>query len=194
MCCTWLAGNIYRTQKWPKKSPSAHHRTICRAISSQLRHISTTGKNLLNSNISPTCPQTMVNFGPLTAEIYSGVWGTPANFNGFRVLPSLLQRRRSPEANETLHDVLPSPRLVNYIYFFGGSSADGILPSVKFTLRPTLAFSYIGSVTAWHSSSVREPSFAAWYKEWNYGTLAEAAPIFGRAAITLGIGPHSSYY
>ena len=26
----------------------------------------------------------MVNFGPLTAEIYSGVWGTAANFNGFR--------------------------------------------------------------------------------------------------------------
>ena len=25
----------------------------------------------------------MVNFGPLTAEIDSGVWGTPTNFNGF---------------------------------------------------------------------------------------------------------------
>jgi len=32
----------------------------------------------------------MVNFGPLTAEIRSGVWGTPANFNGFRVLAALL--------------------------------------------------------------------------------------------------------
>ena len=31
----------------------------------------------------------MVNFGPLTAEIDSGVWGTPANFNGFRVLAAL---------------------------------------------------------------------------------------------------------
>jgi len=29
----------------------------------------------------------MANFGPLTAEIGSGVWGTPANFNGFRVSP-----------------------------------------------------------------------------------------------------------
>jgi len=27
-------------------------------------------------------------------------------------LPSLLQRRRSPDANQTLHDVWPSPRLV----------------------------------------------------------------------------------
>jgi len=41
---------------------------------------------LLNSNISPTCPYNMVNFGPLAAEISSGVWRTPANFNGFRVL------------------------------------------------------------------------------------------------------------
>jgi len=32
----------------------------------------------------------MVNFGGLAAEIVSLVWGTPANFNGFRVLAALL--------------------------------------------------------------------------------------------------------
>jgi len=32
----------------------------------------------------------MVIFGPLMAEIGSGVWGTPANFNGFRALAVLL--------------------------------------------------------------------------------------------------------
>jgi len=32
----------------------------------------------------------MVNFGPLVAEIVSLVWGTPGNFNGFRVLAALL--------------------------------------------------------------------------------------------------------
>jgi len=32
----------------------------------------------------------MVNFGLLAAEIVSLVWGTPANFNGFRVLATLL--------------------------------------------------------------------------------------------------------
>jgi len=32
----------------------------------------------------------MVNFGKLAAEIDSVVWGTPANFNGFRVLAALL--------------------------------------------------------------------------------------------------------
>ena len=32
----------------------------------------------------------MVNFSLLAAEILSLVWGTPANFNGFRVLAALL--------------------------------------------------------------------------------------------------------
>ena len=32
----------------------------------------------------------MVNFGPLAAKIVSLVWGTPANFNGFRILAALL--------------------------------------------------------------------------------------------------------
>jgi len=33
----------------------------------------------------------MVNIGPLAAETVSLVWGTPANFNGFRVVAALLQ-------------------------------------------------------------------------------------------------------
>jgi len=78
----------------PKKSPKSRHlgtiAQICRAISSQLRHISTTGKNMLSINISSTCPHNMVNFDPLAADIVSGVWGTPATFNGFRVLAALL--------------------------------------------------------------------------------------------------------
>ena len=31
-----------------------------------------------------------MNFGPLAAEICWRVWGTPVNFNGFRVLAALL--------------------------------------------------------------------------------------------------------
>jgi len=71
--------------------------------------------------MSSTCLHNMANFGPLTTEIGSGVWGTPANFNGFRVLHSLLRRRRSQETNQTLHDVWPSPGLVHHTYIFGGS-------------------------------------------------------------------------
>ena len=47
-------------------------------------------KNLLNSDTSSTCPNNMVNFGLPTAEICWQVWGTPANFNWFRVLAALL--------------------------------------------------------------------------------------------------------
>jgi len=82
-------------------------------------------KKLVNSNISSRCPYNMANFGgPLTAELCWRVWGTPANFNGFRVLASLLQQRCSPEANQTLHDVCPPPGLVDYIHF------RGLLPSL----------------------------------------------------------------
>jgi len=47
-------------------------------------------KNLLSTDMSCTCPHNMVNLGPLAAEIHPIVWGTPANFNGFRVLAALL--------------------------------------------------------------------------------------------------------
>jgi len=79
------------------------------------------------------------------------------------------------EVNQTLHDVWPSPRVVHHIYTFSG-----LLPGAKFTLFPNLAFSYTGiralgvSQTLWRSAE------------------GITYTIFGRAAITLDIGPHSS--
>jgi len=88
-------------------------------------------RNLLNSNISSRCARNVANFGPLTAEIGWRVW--------FRVLASLLQRRPLPEANQTLHDVWPSPRLVHLMYNFRGLLLpDGILPGANFTLPQVL--------------------------------------------------------
>ena len=93
MCCTQLAGNV-----GPKKSPKLRHlgtiAQLRRAISSQLRHVSTVGKN---SNTSSTCSDNMVNFGPLTAEIGLGVWG-----NGFRVLAALLHGTLVEGVSKTL--------------------------------------------------------------------------------------------
>jgi len=114
MCCTRLAGNTGRKNI----AKNRHLRTIaqlCRAVSSQLKHVSTIGKKLVKQQYLPICPHNMVNFGPLTAEIGLPVWETQANFNRFRVLPSLLQRRRSVEANQTLHDVWPSHGLLYYV-------------------------------------------------------------------------------
>jgi len=45
------------------------------------------------------------------------------------------------------------------IYTFSGLlPPDGILPGAEFTLHPSLAFSYIGSVTARHFSIGRQPN------------------------------------
>jgi len=97
---------------------------LCRAISSQLRHISTIGKKLLSSNISSTYAHNMVNFGPLAAEIVSLVWGTLQISTGF---------------------------------------------------------------ASWQR-------YCTALQQWAWAKLCcveqRAPPIFGRAAVTLGIGPH----
>jgi len=104
----------------------------------------------------------MANFSPLAAEIVSLVWDAPANVNGFRVLASLLQRRRSTEANQTLHDVWPSPARLHYIYIFDGCCLVTEFCQVQNSVCVLQVLrSPIGSDTAWHSSSGREPNFAA---------------------------------
>jgi len=85
MCCTRLAENT-----GCKYTNLGTITQLCRAISSQLRNISTIGKSLLSSTIPYTCPHNMVNFGPVAAKIVSLVWGTLASCNGFRVLAALL--------------------------------------------------------------------------------------------------------
>jgi len=89
MCCTRLAGNTGRKND-AKNRRLGTIAQLCPAESSQLRHVSTIGKKVLSSNVSPTCPCNMANFGELAAEICWRVWGTPANFNAFRVLAALL--------------------------------------------------------------------------------------------------------
>jgi len=60
--------------------------------------------------------------------------------------------------------------------FWGLLSPDGILPGANFTLRSSLAFSYIGSITAQHSNSGRQPNFAAWYTRNGITELSHRAP------------------
>ena len=101
--------------------------------------------------------------GPLADEILLLVWDTPANFNGFHILVSLLQRRRSTEANLTLHDVWPLPVLVDYIYIFGSCCTVTEFCHVQNSLcvLQQVLRSSIGSVTARHSSSGHKPNFTA---------------------------------
>jgi len=100
MCCTQLAGNA-----GPKKLPSGHHhhRTNLSGYNFTTKaRIDNRKKNLLSSNISPTCPYNIVNFDLLAAEIVSLVWGTPANFNGFRISAVLLHGTLVLGISETL--------------------------------------------------------------------------------------------
>ena len=153
----------------------------------------TVGKKLLNSNISSTCPYNMANFGPLGAVIGLRIWGTPANFNGFCVLASLLHRHCSPEANQSLHDVWPSLGLVHYIYIFGGSCPLTEFCQVQNSLcvqvlhSPILAALLHGSRAAGISQTLRSGT-----RNGITELSHRVPPIFGWAAITLGIGRHSS--
>jgi len=76
------------------------------------------------------------------------------------------------------------------IYTLSGALApNGILPGAKFTLRPSLAFSYIVGITGRHSSSGRQPNFAACYKEWNYGTFEDGATYIRHGSHHVGHRP-----
>ena len=70
MCCMWLAENTGRKND----AKNCHLHSITQICRPYLRNSGThwqSEKNLLNSNISSTCPHNMVNFGPLAAEIGS---------------------------------------------------------------------------------------------------------------------------
>ena len=150
-------------------------------------------KNLLNSNISSTYAHNMANFCPLVAEICWRVWGTPANFNRFCILASLLHRCHSSEVNKTLEDVWPSPRLVHYIYILG------LLHLMEFCwLQNSLCIQVLHSpilAALLHSTRASAVSQTLWRHTRNGITelLQRAPPIFGWAAIMLGISPHSSF-
>jgi len=173
ICCTRLTGNT----GCKNDAKSCHLRTIAQLcqLSSPLRHVSTIGKNLLNSNISCRCPHNMANFGPLTAVIGWRVWGTPTNFNGFHVLASLLQRNCSLEANQTLHDLWPSPALVHYTmsYTFSGALVPPPRCKIHFASKSCILLYWQRYCTA--LQQLGQPNFAVWYKEWNYGTFAGGA-------------------
>jgi len=91
-----------------KKSPKNRHLCIivqlCRAISSQLRHVSTIRKKLVKQQyllqMSPQYGELI--YGLLAAEIGPVVWGTRANFDGFRVLAALLHGSQVVGVSQTL--------------------------------------------------------------------------------------------
>jgi len=118
---------------------------ICPAVSSQVRHVSTVGKNLLNTDyVLHVCSQ----YGELWP---SNGWDRLTSmvhcrkFQRVLRLASLLYWRRSTEVNQTLHNVLSSPGLVHYIYIFGvGMRGIKNWPTIIYRLKNTVIPIYSG--------------------------------------------------
>jgi len=159
----------------------------------------------------------MVKFG-LVAEIFSLVCGTPANFNGVIVLAycSDVAQRSQPSFARCL---AVSWAGTLYIHFPGLLPRNGILPGVKFTFCVQVLRSPIVSDIAvfvlkrdvkLQPTNLRSPILPALLHSTRAAAISQilwrgtsneitelslrAPPIFGWAAITLGIGPHSSFF
>jgi len=156
--------NVLHADRWNRlqdikitqKSPSAHHRTTLSGYIFATKAIDNR-KKLLN-NISSTSSHNMVNFGPLTAEIGSWVWGTTANFNGSRIFVVVAPFCHVQHSHCV--QILRSPLLAALLHNTGAVCVSGV----------------------WQGGELR--NFRSSF----------APPIFHRAAITLGIGPHSSSF
>jgi len=168
MCCTRLAGNTGR-KNYAKKLPSAHHRTSFWSYIFATKAYIDNWKKLVKQQYLLHMSLQYGELPPTNGWDQFGSLGHPANFNGFHILTSLLQRRRSLEANQTLPPDLILPGAVPVLpsilaALLHGTSAAGISKTLRRGTR--------NGMTA---LSQREP------------------PIFGWAAVTLGLGPHSSY-
>jgi len=133
-------------------------------------------KNSLNNNVSLTCPYNMARS---VCEL-----GAPQQI--FVTAATSLIAHRRPTKLYTLFGCLLGCYAI-YTISRALARQNFARCNIHFTL--SLAFFYIGSVTARHSSSGREPNFAAWYKEWNYRTFAEGATYIRQGGHHVWHGP-----
>ena len=91
----------------------------------------------------------MVNFGPLTAEIGWRVSGTPTNFNGGSRL-GFVTAATSLNGSQPNFARCLGVCWAGIVHLQGLLPPNGILSGAKFTLRPMLALSCFGSITARH--------------------------------------------
>ena len=122
--------------------------------------------------------------------------GHPSKFQRVLRLGFLLQRQRSAEANQTLHHVWPSPALVHYIYtLFGGFCLLMEFCQVQTSLCVQVLRSPILAALLHDSRPVGvSQALQCGTRNGIMELLQTAPPIFGWAAITLGMGPHSSFF
>ena len=172
MCGIRLAENTW-CNKWWKISHLRAITPLCRAISLQLRHMLTRGKKLGKQQYLLHISSQYGELSPLTADIGSLVWGTPANFNRFHVLAWLLHQHRSMEVNQTLHDVWPSSALVHMYTLPGLLPPNGIFcakfTSIQILRCPILAVLLHSTGAVGISQTLRRSAEGATYNIWQGG-------------------------
>jgi len=161
MCCTWLAENTAR-KKWPKIRHLGTITQLCWAVSFQLRHVLRIGKKLVKRQYLLHMSSQYGELRPTNGSDRFGSLGRPSKFQrvsrlGFATVATSL----SGSLPNFARCLAVSCAGTLYIHFCRLLPRDGIFPGAKLSLRPRLVFSYIASVTARHSSSGRQPNFAA---------------------------------
>jgi len=167
---------------------------LCRAMSLQLRHVSTIGKKLIKQHYLLQMSPQYYELQPTNGWDQLASWGHPSKFQRFRVLVSLLQQHHSLEANQTLHDVWPSPGLVHYLYISGAVAPwrNFCRCKIHFTFQVLCAPILAALLHSTRAVGIRQNLLHATRN--GITELLQRVPcIFGWASITLGIGPHSSF-
>ena len=135
-------------------------------------------KNLLNSNISFTCPHNMVNFGQLVTKIGLGVRALQQISIGFASCLRYCSDVAHPRPTKLC--IMFGHLLGWYtIYtFFGGllSRQNFARCKIHFTSKSCVLLYWQHYCTDLKQRALaKQPNFATWYKEWNYGTFADGA-------------------
>ena len=147
---------------------------------------------MLSSNISSTCPHKMVNFSPLTADLTSvGKFGAPqqilAGFASWLHCCSAVAHQRPTKLCAIFGCLLGWYTIYT---FLGAFAPDEILKNslcVQVLRSHILAALLHGTPAAGLSQTLRRGT-----RNGISELLQRAPPIFSWAAITFGIGPHSS--
>ena len=176
-------GNVLHAARWKhrmqndaKKLPSVHHCTTLLSYIFTTKACIDNRKKLLKQQYLLQMSPQYGKLRPTNGWVWLASLGHPSKFQrvlrlGFVTAATSLTGRQPNFARS-----LAISWTGTLYTFLGALDSDGILTRAKFTLHPSLAFSYIASVTARHNSSgVCQPNFAVWYKQWNYRTFAEGA-------------------
>jgi len=143
--------NVLQAARWKYKTQKME--TIAQvspAISSHLRHVSTIGKKLVKQQHLHMFPE----YGELRPTSGCDLLASLGHLSKFQPVSRLCfvtaaTSLTGGQPNFAWYLAISWAGTL-YIHVWGLLPPNGILPAAKFTLHPSLAFSYNGSVTARH--------------------------------------------